>query len=162
MENPLTHRIRSTHATDETRYNKKGWVDIMPKQWDSHEVPQLVDRIYRQVLERSILNPDGSSTDSGLMYYGEKLQSGEMSVRNVVRALGLSQEYQQRFIIPNVDQDGVKLCYKHFLAREPETEGLNYWTKLAETESAGWPAVINGLINSEEYTRRFGDDSVPA
>ena len=133
----------------------------MAKQWDSHEVLHLVDQIYQQVLERSILNADGNSTDSGLMYYSDKLRRGEMSIRDVVRALGLSQEYAQRFIIPNTNANAVRFCYKHFLAREPEQEGLDYWTRQAESQ-AGWPSLIRNLIDSDEYTRRFGDDNVPA
>ena len=131
----------------------------MAKQWDSHEVPHLVNQIYQQVLERSVLNGDGNSTDSGLMYYSDKLRRGEMSVRDVVRALGLSQEYAQRFIIPNTNANAVRFCYKHFLAREPEEKGLTYWTQ--QSMIGEWPVVIKGLVDSDEYTERFGDDVVP-
>ena len=131
----------------------------MAKQWDSREIPYLVNQIYQQVLERSVLIADGNSTDSDMMYYANKLRCGEMSVRDVVRALGLSQEYAQRFIIPNTNANAVRFCYKHFLAREPEEKGLNYWTQ--QSMIAGWPVVILGLVDSDEYTERFGDDTVP-
>jgi Phycobilisome Linker polypeptide/Domain of unknown function (DUF4214) len=131
----------------------------MAKQWDSREVPHLVNQIYQQVLERSVLNADGSSTDSGLIYHSDKLCCGEMSVRDVVRALGLSQEYAQRFIIPNTGANAVRLCYKHFLAREPEEKGLNYWTQQSMTSE--WPVVIKGLVDSDEYMERFGEDIIP-
>ena len=131
----------------------------MAKQWDSHEVPYLVSQIYQQVLERSVLIADGNSTDSDMMYYANKLRCGEMSVRDVVRALGLSQEYAQRFIIPNTNANAVRFCYKHFLAREPEEKGLNYWTQ--QSMVGGWSVVVKGLIDSDEYTERFGDDAIP-
>lgn len=131
----------------------------MAKQWDSHEVPYLVSQIYQQVLERGILNADGGNTDADLMYYGDKLHLGEMSARDVVRALGLSQEYAQRFVIPYTNADAVRLCYKHFLAREPEEKGLNYWTQ--QSMVGGWSLVVKGLIDSDEYTERFGDDAIP-
>ena len=131
----------------------------MAKQWDSHEVLHLVDQIYQQVLERSILNADGNSTDSGLMYYSDKLRRGEMSIRDVVRVLGLSQEHSQRFIIPNTNANAVRFCYKHFLAREPEEKGLTYWTQ--QSMIGEWPVVIKGLVDSDEYTERFGEDVVP-
>ena len=131
----------------------------MARQWDSHEVLHLVNQIYQQVLERSVLNADGNSTDSGWMYYSDKLRRGEMSIRDVVRALGLSQEYAERFIIPNANANAVRFCYKHFLAREPEEKGLNYWTQ--QSMIGGWPVVILGLVDSDEYTERFGDDTVP-
>jgi hypothetical protein len=131
----------------------------MARQWDSHEVLYLVDQIYLQVLERRILNADGNSTDSDLMYYSDKLCRGEMSVRDVVRALGLSQEYAQRFIISNTNANAVRFCYKHFLAREPEEKGLNYW--MQQSLIGEWPVVIKGLVDSDEYTERFGDDVVP-
>ncbi len=131
----------------------------MAKQWDSYEVLHLVNQIYQQVLERSILNADGNSTDSGLMYYSDKLRRGEMSIRDVVRVLGLSQEHSQRFIIPNTNANAVRFCYKHFLAREPEEKGLTYWTQ--QSMIGEWPVVIKGLVDSDEYTERFGDDVVP-
>ncbi len=131
----------------------------MAKQWDSHKVLHLVNQIYQQVLERNVLNTDGSSTDSGLMYYSDKLRRGEMSIRDVVRVLGLSQEYAQRFIIPNTNANAVRFCYKHFLAREPEEKGLTYWTQQSMTDE--WPVVIKGLVDSDEYTERFGNDAVP-
>ena len=131
----------------------------MARQWDSHGVLYLVDQIYLQVLERSILNADGNSTDSYLIFYSEKLRCGEMSVRDVVRALGLSQEYAQRFIISNTNSNAVRFCYKHFLAREPEEKGLNYWTQ--QSLIGEWPVVIKGLVDSDEYTERFGNDTVP-
>ncbi len=131
----------------------------MAKQWDSHEVPYLVSQIYQQILERGILNADGGNTDADLMYYGDKLHRGEMSVRDVVRALGLSQEYAQRFVIPYTNADAVRLCYKHFMAREPEEKGLNYWTQ--QSMVGGWSVVVKGLIDSDEYTERFGDDAIP-
>jgi phycobilisome linker polypeptide/uncharacterized protein DUF4214 len=131
----------------------------MAKQWDSHVILHLVNHIYQQVLERTVLNADGNSTDSDMMYYANKLRCGEMSVRDVVRALGLSQEYAQRFIIPNTNANAVRFCYKHFLAREPEEKGLNYWTQ--QSMIGGWPVVILGLVDSDEYTERFGNDTVP-
>lgn len=127
----------------------------MAKQWASNEVPQLVDSIYKRVLERG-------GDASGSKYYGDKLSSGEMSVRDVVRMLGSSEEHHRLFVTPNAPHDGVKACYKHFLARDPEPEGSNYWTALVDKETDPWPLVINGIIDSEEYTRRFGDDTVPA
>ena len=131
----------------------------MARQWDSHEVLHLVNQIYQQVLERSVLNADGNSTDSSLMYYCNKLRRGEMSIRDVVRALGLSQEYAHRFIIPYTNADAVRFCYKHFLAREPEEKGLTYWTQ--QSMIGGWPVVIRGLVDSDEYTERFGNDAIP-
>ena len=84
-----------------------------------------------------------------------------MTVREIVKELGLSQEHRDRFLTPNTDTDAVKVCYKHFLARAPDAQGLQYWTQQAESQ-AGWPSLIRNLIDSEEYTRRFGDDTVPA
>ena len=84
-----------------------------------------------------------------------------MTVREIVKELGLSQEHRDRFLTPNTDTDAVKVCYKHFLARAPDAQGLQYWTQQAESQ-AGWPSLIRNLIDSEEYSRRFGDDTVPA
>ena len=122
------------------------------KQWDITAVPDLVKQIYNQVLER---DPD----NVGLISYGCALNRGESSVRDVVGAIGLSQEYADRFITPNTIADGVKLCYNHFLARDADPDGLASQEQLALAQ--GMDAVITGMIGGDEYTQRFGDDTTP-
>src|SRR5437764_12897479 len=104
----------------------------MPTQFNPTDIPGIITRIYQQVLERQ---PD----QGGETYYSSKLNLGEMTVRDIVKELGLSQEHRDRFLTPNTDTDAVNVCYKHFLAREPEAQRLQYSTHQAEAQ-AGRPS----------------------
>jgi hypothetical protein len=112
----------------------------------------LVNAIYEQVLERP-------ADESGAAACVPLLDQGRLTVRDLVRALGLSPEYQARFIEGQATRQAVALCYKHFLAREPDAEGWGYWIAIGERQ--GFTPVISSLIDSEEYSRRFGDHKVP-
>jgi hypothetical protein len=124
----------------------------MAKHWELGFAPAVVSQLYRQVLEREV-------DDIGLVGYGGQLVRGEASVKETVRGLGLSSEYAQHFLIPFTPQQQVEFCYRHFLARPSDVNGLHFWMQQAEQH--GMNAVINGLINSDEYANRFGEDKIP-
>ncbi len=64
-----------------------------------------------------------------------------------------------RFIKPNTLEEGVKICYRHLLAREADPDGLKTWVRVFEQQGAD--DVINGLVDSKEYMERFGEDGYP-
>lgn len=74
--------------------------------------------------------------------------------------MGLSPEYQERFVNYRPTDEAIKLCYQHFLAREPDLEGLEVYQHVAHV--FGFQPVITGLIESEEYAQKFGTERVPA
>ncbi len=126
----------------------------MPKNWPPDEAADLVRRIYRQVLERQV-------DDSGMMTWGGFLDRGEKSIREVIRLIGKSAEYQRRFVIEVSLLEAAKLMYKHFLARDPENDTvMGGWA--AHIAQHGWQSAVDGFLNSEEYMNRFGENAVPA
>jgi hypothetical protein len=120
---------------------------------DIHQVPETVTRLYHRVLER---DPD----PQGLIWYGAQLWRDEAKVKDAVKEMGLSTEYQDRFISNKPTDEAIKLCFQHFLAREPDQEGLEDYRHIAYAH--GFHPVITGLIESEEYSQKFGEDRVPA
>jgi hypothetical protein len=120
---------------------------------DIHQVPQTLTQLYHRVLER---DPD----PEGLVYYGSRLWRNEANVKDAVKEMGLSSEYRERFVQNKPTDEAVTLCYQHFLAREPDPHGLEGYQRVAQAH--GFPPVITGLIESEEYAQRFGTDRVPA
>jgi len=133
----------------------------MAKHWDVAQVSALVNQIYNQVMGRGVLDNNGSITDpSGLFAFGCALRDGNMSVRDTVRSLGLSQEYFNRFIVPLTVADGINQCYVHFLGRQADQGGLQNYEQ-GIRNGGGFNAVINSLIDSDEYTKKFGADVVP-
>jgi hypothetical protein len=124
----------------------------MAKTWSVEDAANKVTQIYQRVLERSV-------DTSGLITWGGVLSRGEESVRDVVRHLGHSQEYRDRFITPLSIADAVGATYQHFLARNADPGGLQTFERVAEVR--GFDAVVDDLVGSQEYTNRFGDDNVP-
>ena len=112
------------------------------KNWYLAEVPELVTKIYKKVLERD-WDPEG------LIAWGSCLDRGEKTVREVVRGCALSQEHTERFIEGSTPEDGVKTCYRHILNREADPEGLAQWTDVFVQE--GIDDVIKGRPFLEEF-----------
>jgi Ca2+-binding EF-hand superfamily protein len=111
---------------------------------------QVVDAIYRQVLERNA-NGEGSTAVS-------QLSSGATSVRELVRNMAKSGEHRQRFT-PGAPSSAVTFAYRHLLGREPDPGGLQAHTQMLASEDID--AVIDAIIDSAEYQQLYSDDTVP-
>jgi len=110
---------------------------------------QVVEQIYRQVLQRS--------ADAGSSLWLEELQRGT-TVREVVRRVAKSPEHLQRF--GNQERDNVvEDMYRHLLNRGPDPEGMKSGVELVSR--SGIAPLVDRLVDSEEYRQRFGDWTVP-
>ena len=111
---------------------------------------QVVDAIYRQVLERNA-NGEGGTAVS-------QLSSGATNVRELVRNMAKSGEHRQRFT-PGAPASAVTYAYRHVLGREPDPGGLQTHTQVLASEDIN--AVIDNMIDSAEYQQLYSDDTVP-
>lgn len=115
---------------------------------------RVVDELYRHILERS--------ADPASQGWVDKLQSGA-TVREVVRELAQSPEHMQRFYDPSegtaANGRAVANLYRHILGRQPDPSGLRTYTAIAARRGLG--AVVDGIVDSPEYIRTFGDRGVP-
>ena len=92
----------------------------------------------------------------------EQLKSGQTSVRELVRAVAKSTEHHERFMSGNDGEaraNMVNFLYKHLLGRTADPTGMR--THLVALNRSGVDPVIDSLINSDEYQRGFGEDTVP-
>jgi Ca2+-binding EF-hand superfamily protein len=116
---------------------------------------QVVDAIYRQVLERT---PNGTEAQSWV----NQLSSGQTTVRELVQTIASSAEHRRRFLPGESEgsrRQAVTNLYKHLLGREPDAGGLQ-----AHVDTAGRSdidAVISSLISSAEYQQKYGEQAVP-
>lgn len=119
----------------------------------SEGIKHSVSAVYRTVLER---DPDAE----GLLIYGQQLQKKERTLRSVVREIGQSEEYFEKFVNAVPPQEAVRLFYRHFLCREPENEAIiNEHIYLLNTR--GWKSIVDKLVSSKEYLAKFGEHSAP-
>jgi Ca2+-binding EF-hand superfamily protein len=111
---------------------------------------QVVDEIYRHVLERA---PDRDSQG-----WVDQLAGENTTVREVVRAIAKSPEHIQRFGTESRDSV-INTLYRHLLNRQPDPQGHRTSLQIAERNGLG--AVIDSFVNSREYEEQFGDWRVP-
>jgi Ca2+-binding EF-hand superfamily protein len=116
----------------------------------------VVNELYRHMLERQ--------ADPGSAHWVQQLESGRMTVREVVRSITTSQEYTQRFVHTEAGEGtpyerSVARLYHHILGRQPDPEGQRAFAQLAQRD--GLRAVIERILSSREYNGRLGDWGVP-
>ena len=117
---------------------------------------RVVSEIYRHTLERN--------ADPGAQGWVRQLANGQMNVKETVRRVAKSQEYMQRFGQTESGEGqpyerAVARLYRHVLGRQPDANGAQYWARMAQQR--GFAAVVDGFIDSSEYSGNFGDWGVP-
>jgi hypothetical protein len=113
------------------------------------DASQVIEQVYRQVLERS--------ADPGASVWVDRLNR-HTTVRDIVRGIAQSPEHLQRFGSQSRDKMVVDV-YRHLLNRGPDPEGMkNAGIFISMRGSA---SLVDQLVDSPEYRERFGDWTVP-
>ncbi|MGL6133484.1 MAG: phycobilisome rod-core linker polypeptide, partial [Prochlorococcaceae cyanobacterium] len=89
-----------------------------------------------------------------------QLRNGDISVREFVRKLALSDFYRSRFFDAVSPHRAVELNFKHLLGRPPQDEA-EVSSHVAQIATSGFVGEINSYLDSDEYLRSFGEDTVP-
>ncbi|NJK37413.1 MAG: photosystem I reaction center subunit XII [Oscillatoriales cyanobacterium RM1_1_9] len=123
--------------------------------WTESDLQAIFRAVYRQVLGNEYVMKAERLTSAESL-----LRQGNLTVRNFIRAVALSDLYKKKFFSSNNNQRFVELNFKHFLGRPPYDEAeLAFHTQLVEDK--GYDAEINSYFESEEYENKFGDNVVP-
>lgn len=85
---------------------------------------------------------------------------GELTMREFVRALGKSSTYKVRFFEGASMYRFTELNYMHFLGRAPD-DHKEISAAQGVYHADGVDACIDALVDSEEYSSVFGDDTIP-
>jgi len=119
------------------------------------EVEAAILAVYRHVLGNDYL-----LRSERLVSAESLLRGGEISVRDFVRLVALSELYRDKFFNANPQNRFIELNYKHLLGRAPYDQSeIAFHTDLYTQE--GYEAEINSYIDSPEYTESFGEWIVP-
>ena len=115
----------------------------------------VVNELYRHMLERPA---DGRSN-----YWVQQLQSGR-TVRDLVREIAKSDEHIGRFWRQESGEDApysraVATFYRHILAAQADVNTSR--TLATQATRRGVDAVIDQIVDSPDYSQRFGDWDVP-
>ncbi len=120
------------------------------------ELQASLKAAYRQVFERDITRAYGLS----LTDLESKVKGGEISVKEFMRRLGKSRLYRQEFYEPYNISRVVELAVRHFLGRGLSSleEFQDYFDLISK---GGLSALIDALVDSQEYSDYFGEETVP-
>lgn len=119
------------------------------------DVMAVIRAAYRQVFGNQYIMASERLTSAESL-----LRQGDISVRDFVRALALSDLYREKFFLSGPQNRFIELNFKHLLGRAPYSQGeIAHHTDLYS--EAGYEAEINSYIDSEEYRDNFGDGVVP-
>jgi hypothetical protein len=81
-----------------------------------------------------------------------RMQAGELSAAQTLRAFVESDEVQSRFY----NRAFVAMEYFGYLRRAPEQGGFNAWLQFLDANPQDYRTMVNGFVNSTEYRLRFG------
>ena len=129
---------------------------VMKSVLSETEKQNMIKAAYRQVFERDITAIyafPGSELES-------KLKGGQISMKEFVRRLGKSRLYRTLFYEPYTISRVIELAMRHFLGR-----GLSSLAEFQEyfavVTKGGLPKLVDTLVDSQEYSDYFGEETVP-
>jgi phycobilisome core-membrane linker protein len=81
-------------------------------------------------------------------------------MKEFVRRLAKSPLYRQQFFEPFINSRALELAFRHILGRGPSSreEVQKYFSIVS---SAGLNALVDALVDSQEYADYFGEETVP-
>ena len=119
------------------------------------EVDEVIWAAYRQIFnEQQML---ASNRQTALE---SQLRSGQITVREFIRGLLLSDTFRERNYEPSNNYRFARMCVQRVLGRDiyGSREELA-WSIVIATK--GLQGFVDELLSSDEYLKNFGDDTVP-
>ncbi len=129
---------------------------VMKPGLSESEKAAVLKAAYRQIFERDITRAYSLS----ISYLESQVRNGDISMKEFVRRLGKSPLYRKQFYEPFINSRALELAFRHFLGRGPSSreEVQKYF---AIVSSGGLSALIDALVDSQEYADYFGEETVP-
>jgi phycobilisome rod-core linker protein len=119
----------------------------------SGQIGDLIEAAYRQIFFHAFAADREKFLES-------QLRSGQITVRDFIRGLCLSNTFTNSFYNLNSNYRFVEHCVQKLLGRDVYSEAEKIaWSIVVATK--GRAGFINDLLNSNEYLENFGDSIVP-
>ena len=119
----------------------------------SGDMDNLIEAAYRQIFFHAFKWDRERILES-------QLRNGQLTVRDFIRGLLLSETFRNSFYEKNSNYRFVEQCVQRVLGRDVYSEREKIaWSIVVATK--GIQGFIDELLNSEEYLENFGYDTVP-
>ncbi|MDB9315115.1 phycobilisome rod-core linker polypeptide [Spirulina sp. CS-785/01] len=117
------------------------------------DIQLAIEAAYRQIFFHAFKSDREPILESQLRY-------GQISVRQFIRGLLLSDTFKRSFYNLNNNYRFVEQCVQRVLGRDVYSEREKIaWSIVVATK--GLEGFVDDLLNSEEYMENFGEDIVP-
>jgi phycobilisome rod-core linker protein len=117
------------------------------------EIDNTIEAAYRQIFFHAFASDREKFLES-------QLRNGQITVRDFIRGLCLSNTFTNSFYNLNSNYRFVTHCIQKVLGRDVYSEAEKIaWSIVIATK--GRAGFINDLLNSDEYLENFGDNIVP-
>jgi phycobilisome rod-core linker protein len=146
-------RVRSFGTTD--THGDVPFVYSLENSTDATDMDALIRAAYRQVFnEQEMLK---FNRQVGLE---TQLRNRTISVRDFIRGLAKSERFYRLVVAPNNNYRLVEICLQRLLGRRSygRDEEIAWSIQIA---TLGWDQFVDALLDSDEYTQNFGDNTVP-
>ncbi|MBD2437025.1 phycobilisome rod-core linker polypeptide [Nostoc sp. FACHB-110] len=129
---------------------------VMKPGLSATEKNEVVKAAYRQIFERDITRAYSLSISD----LESKVKNGDISMKEFVRRLAKSPLYQKQFYQPFINSRVIELAFRHILGRGPSSrEEVQKYFSIVST--GGLSKLVDALVDSEEYSDYFGEETVP-
>jgi phycobilisome core-membrane linker protein len=120
------------------------------------EKQSVVKAAYRQIFERDITRAYSQSNS----YLESQVKNGDISMKEFVRRVCKSPLYRKQFFEPFINSRALELAFRHILGRGPSSreEVQEYFSIVSK---GGLSALVDALVDSQEYSDYFGEETVP-
>ncbi|MDY7020108.1 MAG: phycobilisome rod-core linker polypeptide, partial [Cyanobacteriota bacterium] len=115
----------------------------------------IIRAVYKQILG----NPHVMESER-LVTAESQFCNGELTVRELVRAVAKSDFYRRRYFESCAPYRFVELNFKHILGRAPQDQS-EVSEHIYRCTEEGYDAEIDSYIDSDEYQEKFGKNIVP-
>ncbi|MEM8805242.1 MAG: phycobilisome rod-core linker polypeptide [Cyanobacteria bacterium P01_G01_bin.38] len=122
---------------------------------DLQDIDGVIAGAYRQIFNEQQMLKSNRAT-----FLESQLRSHQITVREFIRGLLLSDSFRRRNYECNNNYRFVQMCIQRVLGRDvyDQREKLA-WSAVLMTQ--GLSGFVDALLNSEEYMEAFGEDIVP-
>ncbi|MGB3294218.1 MAG: phycobilisome rod-core linker polypeptide [Phormidesmis sp.] len=127
-----------------------------PKVFKSSEVSSqvIIDAVYRQVFGRK------PYAGQELSVAESRFNQGEINVRELVKAVAKSESFRKTYWTSLYVMKAVEYIHRRLIGRP--TYGRQETNKYFDVcAKQGFYALVDAIIDSQEYTECFGEDTVP-
>ncbi|MGB2924504.1 MAG: phycobilisome rod-core linker polypeptide [Limnothrix sp.] len=129
---------------------------VMKSGLSAVEKNSVIKAAYRQIFERDITRAYSQS----ISYLESQVKNGDISMKEFVRRVAKSPLYRKQFFEPFINSRALELAFRHILGRGPSSreEVQTYFSIVSD---GGLPALVDALVDSQEYSDYFGEETVP-